>query len=205
MRVTLSVISALCVCLALPAAAQNIGIMQSAETNDQGTFKLMVSPLMSFDDGNQDNGIGVAARAGYGFTSRFDAEAKAGLFENGSYIGADGELWLLKDAGLDFSLTGGVHWMFGDGENLDTMGFEITPLASGHVHENVELFGALDAAFESIQDAPPGVDDSYTRLHLVPGIEYRVSDGADLVGEIGIGLNDHSSEYASVGIAFYLR
>jgi hypothetical protein len=39
----------------------------------------------------------------------------------------------------------------------------------------------------------------------VPGIEYRLSDKADLVGEIGIGLNDDSFNYAGLGIAFYLR
>jgi hypothetical protein len=42
-------------------------------------------------------------------------------------------------------------------------------------------------------------------IDLVPGIEYRVSDAADLVGEIGIGLNDNSFTYAGIGVAFYLR
>jgi hypothetical protein len=206
MRKTFSVLSAaLCLCLALPAAAQNIGILQSAETNNQGTVKLMVAPLMSFGSNDADDEFGIMARVGYGFTGRFDAEAKVGLSENGSFFGADGELWLLKDAGLDISLTGGLHWLFGDGESLDTMGFEITPLVSGHVTESLELFGALDVAFESVQDAPAGVDDSYTRVHLVPGIEYRLSDAADLVAEFGVGLNDNSSEYVSAGIAFYFR
>jgi len=153
--------------------------------------------------------VGVAARAGYAFTDRFDAEAKLGFFENGTFAGADGELWILKgrekDAGLDFSLAGGIHWMFGKEGYFDTMGFELTPLFSGHVTNSIELCGALDASFESIQDAPTGVDDSFTRLHLVPGIEYGLSDTIDLVGEIGIGLNDDSFTYAGVGIAFYLR
>ena len=39
----------------------------------------------------------------------------------------------------------------------------------------------------------------------MPGIEYRLSDTADLVGEVGIGLNDDSFTYAGVGVAFYLR
>jgi hypothetical protein len=200
---------ALCLCFVLPAAAQYIGVMQSAETMDKGTFKLMAAPIMAFGKNGADDEFGVGARAGYGFFDRFDAEAKLGLFQNGTFVGADGELWILKgtekDAGLDFSLTGGVHWMFGKKEHFDTMGLEVTPQLSGHVSKNLELCGALDASFESIKDAPPIVDDTFTRLHLVPGFEYRLSDSADLVGEVGIGLNDNSFTYVGVGFAFYLR
>jgi hypothetical protein len=176
---------------------------------DRGTFKLMAAPIMAFGKNGADDEFGVAARGGYGFTDRFDAEAKLGFFENSTFVGADGEYWILKgqepDAGLAFSLTGGVHWMFGSKGAFDTMGFEVTPQLSGHVSENIELCGALDASFESIKDAPTGVDDTFTRLHLVPGVEYRLSDAADLVGEIGIAVNDESYTYAGVGIAFYLR
>ncbi len=157
---------------------------------DRGTFKLMVAPIMVFGKDGADDEFGVAARGGYAFTEHFDAEAKLGFFENGTFVGADGEYWIFrgaeKNSGLDFSLTGGLHWMFGSDNRSDTMGFEITPQLSGHVTENLELCGALDASFESIQDAPAGVDDSFTRLHLVPGIEYRLSDTFDLVAEFGI-------------------
>ena len=89
---------------------------------DRGTFKLMVAPIMIFGKDGADDEFGVAARGGYGFTDRFDAEAKLGFFENGTFVGADGELWILKgkdkDTGLDFSLTGGLHWMFGKRRQL---------------------------------------------------------------------------------------
>lgn len=49
------------------------------------------------------------------------------------------------------------------------------------------------------------VDDSFTRLHLVPGIEYRLSDEVDLVGEIGLGINDNSFTYVGAGITYYIR
>jgi hypothetical protein len=193
----------------LPAGAQYIGVLQSAETMDRGTFKLMVAPIVAFGKNGADNEFGVAGRAGYGFTDRFDAEAKLGFFENSTYAGADGELWILKgkekDAGLDFSVAGGIHWMFGKKGNSDTMGFDVTPLLSGHVTKSLELCAALDASFESRSDAPEGVDNTFTRLHLVPGVEYRLSEAADLVGEIGIGLNDDSFTYAGVGVSFYLR
>jgi len=202
-------VAVLGLCFALPAAAQYIGVMQSAETMDKGTFKLMVAPILAFGKDGGDDEFGIVARGGYGFTDRFDAEAKLGFFENGTFVGADGELWILKGkekyAGLDFSLTGGIHWMLGKDESPDIMGFELTPLLSGHVNETIELCGALDASFESISDAPPGADDTFTRLHLVPGIEYRLSDTVDLVAEVGVGLNDDSFHYVGVGIALYLR
>jgi hypothetical protein len=176
---------------------------------DRGAFKIMGAPIMVFGKDGADNELGGAARLGYGFTERFDAEAKLGFFENGTIVGADGEYWIFRGAsensGLDFSLTGGFHWMFGSDNSFDTMGFEITPQLSGHVSRSLELCGALNASFESIQDAPSGVDNSFTRLHLVPGIEIRLSDAFDLVAEFGIGINDNSSNYAGVGIAYYVR
>ena len=201
--------AALGLCLALPAAAQYAGILQSAETMDRGTFKLMAAPIMVFGKNGADDEVGVAARAGYAFTGRFDAEAKLGVFENSTVVGADGEFWILQgkeeNAGLDISLTGGVHWIFGSEGNFDIIGLEVTPQLSGHATQNLELCGALDASFESIQDVPPGVDGSFTRLHLVPGIEYRLSDTFDLVAEFGNAINDNSSNYVGAGITYYVR
>jgi hypothetical protein len=210
MKLSMSILAAgLGLCLALPGAAQDIGVLQSAETNDQGVFKFMAAPLMSFGKEGADDEFGLAARAGYGFTERFDAEAKLGLFENSTLFGLDGELWFLHsqnpDTGLDGSLTAGIHWLFGKDERFDTMGIDLTPQLSGHVSRNLELCGALDASFEKIKDVPAGGDDSYTTLHLVPGLEYRLSDTVDLIGEVGIGLNDDSFTYAGAGIAFYIR
>jgi hypothetical protein len=199
----------LCLCFALPAAAQYIGVLQSAETMDRGTFKLMAAPIMIFGKDGADDEFGLAARGGYGFTDRFDAEAKLGFFENSTYVGADGEWWLMKGSeetvSLDFSLAGGIHWMFGSEGHSDIMGFDVTPLLSMHVNRSLELCGAVDVSFESIQDAPEGAEDTFTTLHVVPGIEYRLSDSFDLVGEIGIALNDDSSTYAGLGIAYYTR
>ena len=202
-------LAALCLCFALPAAAQYIGILQSAETMNRGTFKLMAAPIMVFGKDGADDELGVAVRGGYAFTEQFDLEAKLGFFENGTYLGVDGEYWIFrgseKNSGLDFSLTGGLHWMLGGDNSFDTMGFEVMPQLSGHVTDNLELYGALNASFESIKDAPHGVDNSFTRLHLVPGIEYRLSDTLDFAAEIGIGINDNSSNYVGAGLSYYFR
>ncbi|MBN2011017.1 outer membrane beta-barrel protein [candidate division KSB1 bacterium] len=202
-------VAAFGLCFALPASAQYFGVLQSAETMDRGTYKLEVAPIMILGKDGADNETGFAARVGYGFTEHFDVEAKVGVFDIGTFVGADGEYWILRNtktnSSIDLSLTGGFHKMFGKDNNYDTMGFEVTPILSGHISKNLELCGALDAAFETIQDVPAGVDDSFTRLHLVPGIEYCVSDALDLEAEYGIAINDDSSNYVGAGITFYIR
>ena len=210
MRISRIVLAAaLFLCFALPAAAQYIGVLQSAETNDRGTFKIQIAPIVALGKNGADDDYGLAARGGYGFTDRFDAEVKLGSFRNSRYIGADGEFWILKgaekDTGIDFSVTGGLHWIFGKRSNFDIMGLDITPLVSGHINKDLKLCGSLDISFESIQNAPRGYDDTFTRLHLVPGVEYRLSQSIDLDGEIGIALDDDSWTYLAAGITFYLR
>ncbi len=196
-------------CFAMQATAQYIGILQSAETMKNGTFKLMAAPIMIFGKDGADNMTGFTARAGYAFTDRFDLEAKLGFFDQGTVVGVDAEYWIFKgkdnNSHIDFSLTGGFRWMSGKDNNYDTRGFEITPQLSGHVTDKLELCGSLNASFESIQDVPPGVDDSFTVLHLVPGIEYRLSNSIDFVAEFGIAINDNSSHYAGVGLALYIH
>lgn len=194
---------------ALPASAQYMGVLQSAETMVQGTFKLMAAPIMILGKDGADNELGLAVRGGYAFTEHFDVEAKLGFFDQGTVIGLDGEYWIYRgqdnNSQIDFSMTGGFHMMSGKKNSYDSRGLEITPQLSGHVTENLELCGALNASFESIQDVPPGVDDSFTVLHLVPGIEYRISDNIDFEAEFGIAINDNSSHYVGAGVVFYLR
>jgi hypothetical protein len=196
-------------CLALPAAAQYVGILQSAETMNQGNYKLMAAPIMILGKNGAKDETGIALRGGYAFTKHFDAEANLGFFKNGTYVGVDGEYWIFRgseaNSGADVSLTGGLHWLFGSNNASDLMGFEITPQASYHVTPNLELGVALDASFETIKDVPSGLDDSFTRLNLVPGIEYRLSDSFDLEAEFGIGMNDNSSDYVGAGITYYIQ
>jgi hypothetical protein len=195
--------------LAVGAEAQYIGVLQSAETMVRGTYKLMVAPIVILGENGADNQMGVGVRGGYAFSDHFDAEAKLGLFEDGTLVGVDGEYWMLRRAesntSFDFSLTGSLNWTLGSDNRYDTMGFGITPQLSGHVTDNLELCGSLDAAFESVQDAPAGIDDSFQRLFLVPGFEYRLSDTLDLVGELGVGINDDSPNYVGAGITYYVR
>ena len=47
--------------------------------------------------------------------------------------------------------------------------------------------------------------EDFTTVHLVPGIEYAISDDLDFVAEAGFSLNDDGSHYVSVGLSYYIR
>lgn len=191
--------------LALPtlAQAQDFGVMGTAETINRGNFKLLANPIVVFQDGAADNELGVSLLAGYGFTDRVDAEARVAFYDNVSFLGGDVEDRLLKNGGLDLSAAGGFHVGWGD-RVANTKAFDFTFVGSGHVAPKLELFGALDVARNWL-DIDDRFDNDYTTVHLVPGIEYALSSNLDLVAEIGIGLNNDSSNYVSGGIAFYIR
>ncbi len=190
---------ALAMLLPVSAAAQDFGVMNSAETINKGNFKLMANPLVVFGKDDADDEVGVAIVGGYGFTDRVDAEAKVSFFDDLTFIGGDVEVWLVKHEPLDVSVIGGFH--VGRADGFNTKGFDITFLGSGHVTPKLELYGGLDISRVSIDD----FDDSYTTVHLVPGIEYAISQDIDFVAEFGLGLNDDSNHYISGGIAFYIR
>jgi hypothetical protein len=187
--------------LAVPpvVAAQDFGVMNSAETINRGNFKLMANPIVVFGEGDADNDLGVGLVAGYGMTDRFDVEGKVAIFDDVTFFGADAEYWLLQDEPVDVSVIGGFH--AGRSEGFDTTAFDFTVLGSGLVAPRLELYGGLDVSRNSVSDA----DATFTTAHLVPGIEYAISPEIDFVAEVGLALNDDSVHYLSVGIAYYLR
>lgn len=196
------------VSLCLPALvrAQDFGLMESAETIDQGTFKLRVNPMIVFgkEDQGQDTEPGVAAMVGYGITDRLDLEGGVAIYDGFTFAGLNAEYWLLRDPAreraFDMSVIGGVHSGRGS-DTADTVGFDLTFLASKRLTDKFELYGGVDIAFENLTDS----DESYTPIHLVPGFEYGVTPNFDLVGEFGIALNDEARHYVSGGIAYYFR
>jgi hypothetical protein len=195
----LAAIAALGLIVPHTAAAQDFGIMNSAETINRGNFKVMANPIVVFGEGNDDNDLGVGLVAGYGMTDRFDVEGKVSFFDDVTFFGADAEYWLVQNAPVDVSVIGGLH--AGRSDGFDTTAFDFTLLGSGPVAPRLELYAGLDVSRNSVDDA----DASFTTVHFVPGIEYAVSPEIDLVAEVGIAANDHSLHYLSVGIAYYLR
>jgi hypothetical protein len=187
--------------LALPtvAAAQDFGVMNSAETIRRENFKVMASPIVVFGKDAADDEIGVAFVVGYGLTDWFDVEGKAAFFDGVTFIGGDAEAWLVKGQKVDVSVIGGFH--VGRRDGSDTKVFDFTFLGSGHIAPKLELFGALDFARHSVDNT----DATFTTAHLVPGLEYAISPQLDFVAELGLALNDRASHYVSAGLAFYIR
>lgn len=197
------------VALTVPAlaGAQDFGVMGSAETINRGNFKLMANPMWVFPEGSDDSEFGVTLLLGYGFTDRVDAEVKVALFDKVKFIGGDVEYWIVRNQGLDLSATGGVHFGNGDHGVANTSGIDFSVEGSGHVTRRLELYGAVDFAFNAFEkrDKFELFDNDYTTAHFVPGIEYALSNDLDFVTEFGVALNDDSSNYFSFGLAYYIR
>jgi hypothetical protein len=199
-RLSLVALALLCSAAApTPAVAQNF-LMNSAETINRGNFKIALFPVVLFGEDDAEDEWGIGSRFGYGFTDSFDLEGKVAFFDGFTLYGLDGEYWLVK-GDVDFSIQLGGHWASVD-DGFDSKALDLSGVLSGHVADRLELYGGLSASFESLDDVS---DSSFTRLYLVPGLEYKVRDNLDLVAEFGIGLNDDSPNYLGFGLAIYFH
>jgi len=182
-----------------PARAQNF-LMNSAETINQGNFKIAAFPTLMLGEGDADNQWGVSTRFGYGLTDSFDVEGKVSFFDGFKLYGVDAEVWLLRGT-ADLSVAAGFHKASVD-SGTDSTAFDASALVSGHMTPRLELYGGLSVSFESLKNVN---DSNFTRVYVVPGLEYKVSDEIDLLAEFGVGLNDDSPNYVSFGLAVYIR
>jgi hypothetical protein len=199
-RKTMSVLAAavFLAAAAVEVSAQGV-LMNSAETINQGNIKLAVFPTVLLGKDGGDSVWGVAGRAGYGLTPRFDVEAKGAAFKDLKYFGGDVECWLVKGRNLNASVALGGHVT--DSKNgADSSGIDTAFLVSTTPAKHLEIYGGLKLAFDSVKNS----DSHFTLAHFVPGIEYRISDDIDFLAEVGIALNGNSRSYASVGLALYL-
>ena len=187
------------VAAAAEVSAQDV-LMNSAETINKGNIKLALFPTVLFGKNGGDSLWGVAGRAGYGLTSRFDIEAKAGIFKGLNYFGIEAEYWFVHGRNINVSVALGAH-LTDSRPGEDSSGIDTSLLFSSSPAERLELYGGLKLAFDSVKNS----DQNFTRAHLVPGLEYRISADLDFLAEVGIALNDSSRSYASVGLALYLR
>jgi hypothetical protein len=184
---------------AAQVSAQDV-LMNSAETINQGNIKLALFPTVIFGKSGDDSLWGVAGRVGIGLTRRFDIEAKTAIFDGLKYFGADVEYWLVQGRNANVSVALGGH-LTDVQEGRDSFGIDTAFLFSTSPVKNLEFYGGLKLAFDSMKDP----DQNVTRAHIVPGIEYRISPDLDLLAEVGIALNGNTRTYASVGLAFYIR
>ena len=188
--------------LLLPALgqAQDFGVMESAETIDKGNFKLKVNPMFLLGDG--DTQTGIVAGVGYGFTDRLDVEANFARYEGVTFIGGNAEYWIVKgQQAVDVSGIVGFHVAKSDFG--DQTGVDLTVIGSHAATPKLDIYAALDMSLNKYTDSFP--DNSYTEAHLVPGVEYKINQDLDFLAEFGIAINDNGVNYASIGLAYYIR
>ncbi len=178
--------------------AQDV-VMNSAETINQGNIKLALFPTVLFGKNGGDSAWGVAGRIGYGLTPSFDVELKAAIFKGLRYFGVEAEYWLIHGRDVNVSAAMGGH-LTDARPGADSSGLDTTLLVSTSPALRLELYGGLKLAFDSVKNS----DRNLTRVHVVPGIEYRISSDIDLLAEFGIALNDNARSYVSFGLALYL-
>ena len=182
------------------AHAQDFGVMESAETINKGNFKLKVNPMFILR--SDDTQSGLAGAVGYGFTETFDFEANFARYKDVTFVGGNVEYWLVKgQPPLDLSASVGFHLAKSDFG--DQTGVDVTVIASHAATKKLDVYAALDMAFNKSRDNFP--NNSYTQAHLVPGLEYKVHPDLDLLAEFGIALNDKANNYISFGLAYYIR
>lgn len=175
-------------------------LMNSAETINPGNFKLGLFPLFLLGNNGGGSDWGIAGRTGLGLTRRIDIELKGVLMKNISYFGADIEFWFIHERNINASLALGGH-LTNSKTGTDSYGFDATFLASTAPVRRLEIYGGLKLAFDSVKNS----NQNFTLVHIVPGIEYRISRSLDFLAEFGIALNNNSRSYISAGLAFYSR
>lgn len=196
-RIMIYLAAAMFLAAAADISAQDV-LMNSAETIKKGNFKVAVFPTVLFGKNGSESIFGVAGRAGFGLTSRIDIEAKAAFFKDLNYFGVDVEYWFVHGRNFNVSVALGGHITNVPGSG-DSSGIDTALLCSTAPAKNLELYGGLKFAFDSLKNS----DYNFTLVHIVPGLEYRLSDSLDFLAEFGIALNDNSRSYASVGLALY--
>jgi len=186
--------------LAIEIPAMTDVLMNSAETINPGNFKLGIYPFVLLGKNGSGSDLGIAGRAGLGLTRRIDIELKGAFIKNVTYFGADIEFWLIKGRNINASVALGGH-LTNSKTGADSYGFDAAFLASTAPARKLEIYGGVKFAFDSVKNS----SQNYTMVHIVPGIEYRLSRKIDLLAEFGLALNDNSRSYISAGLAFYSR
>ena len=198
-----AIVFALALGLTSVGAAQDFGVMESAEVIQPGNFKLTGYPMFILGEGGIENEWGGVLRGGYGFTDRIDGELGVAVYDGSTLFGGNLEVAVLRTppmvGGLDLSVRGGAHLVQNDGP--DAVGLDLAALLSTRLTESLELVGSLDFNQNFYDEPLPNVNT----LHLVPGVEYRLTRNLDLLGEFGLGLDDEAANYLSIGLAFYFR
>lgn len=194
--------------LCAPSAfAVDFGVMETADTVVTGDFKFLSFPLAVRDGPRREVDTGINVGIGYGLNEPLDAEFQIGVYDDFNYFGADLEYSYRENRPLELSISGGVHRVESDFGH--PYGFDVTHIASYTLASmpSLRVIGALDGSYErtdAYYAASIGAQDTaYWTVYAVPGLQFRVNERVDLIGEAGIGLNGDSNDYVALGLSFY--
>jgi hypothetical protein len=182
-----------------PADAQSF-LTGSAETIRDRYFRLTGAPVQMFGRDGAPDSTGGAFRLGYGITDAFDVEAKSAFFDGVSLIGGDAQFRVFADDDVLVSVRAGGHQALVEGAP-DSTALDLGAELSAWVNRRVELYAGTDVSFEHVHGP---VGDDFTRVHIVPGARFGLSDRLDLQVEGGIGLNENSPHYITAGLALHM-
>jgi opacity protein-like surface antigen len=191
----------------LPALAVDFGVMETADTVIPGDFKFLAFPLAVRDGPRREVDTGINVGIGYGISEPLDVEFQIGVYDDFNFFGLDLEYSYREKRPLELSIGGGVHKVESDFGY--PYGFDLTHIASYTFTSlpTLRFIAALDGSYE-VADAYYAAsigarDKEYWTGYAVPGLQFRVNERVDLIGEAGIGLNDDSQDYVALGLSFY--
>jgi hypothetical protein len=180
-----------------PGAAQD-ALMTSASDVAHGSYMVTAYPLLI---PSGENELGFFVRGSYGATERLATHASLGFYNDLSYLGATGDLRLPRAGPVDLSLSLGLHYSNFAADGADILGLDLALVGHHPLASRLALYGGFDLDFER----PEAPFDSFTRARFVAGIETGVLERMRILVEGGLGFNDRSPHYLSVGFAVRLR
>lgn len=180
-----------------PAQAQDFQ-NGSPETIRPGNLRFTGSPVWMFGtDGGPDR-TGGAFRLGYGITDAFDLEAKTAFFTGTSLVGGDAHYRLLTGP-TSIALSAGGHKAIVR-NGLDSAALDLAMQLDREVRPRLRIYGGPAFSYENLE----GDEGGFHRWYVVPGVKWGFADRFDLLLEGGVGLNDNSPSYFTVGFAVHM-
>jgi hypothetical protein len=195
------------IAFAAPAFAVDFGVMETADTVVAGDFKFISFPLAVRDGPRREVDTGINVGLGYGLSEHVDVEAQIGVYDDFNFFGLDLEYSYREDQPLELSIAGGAHKVASDFGY--PWGWDLTHVVSYTLASvpTVRVIGAIDASYETTDayyaESISAQDRRYWTVYAVPGVQYRFNERVDVIGEVGVGLNDESNDYVAAGLSFY--
>lgn len=188
-------------------AAVDFGVMETADPIARQHWKFIAYPLVMASYPSQEQRSGVNVGIGYGLHERWDVELQYASYDDEVLVGTD--LEFIAHNGANFDASFSADLIYGDSDFGDLWGYGATAIASYTRPGTWLTFtGALDTSIDHFDFNRSGTEYFGTRsegVHVVPGVQYRISESIDVIGEIGLGLTGDARDYAALGVSYYFR